>query len=143
MRFNAVFGALLTSAVFFSSTAIAETPNINPGLWQHKTSMSLQGPMNMPPQVSTDKECITQTDIDKGIDFIDLPSGCNMTQVNIRRDSMDYGMQCDMQGLRADFTGTMRFNGHQMDGSMSSHVDTPMGKMTMQMETEAHRIGDC
>lgn len=143
MRFYAVFTAMLTGALVFSSTAHAEAPNINPGFWQHKTSMSLQGPMNMPAQVTTDQECITQADIDKGADIIDLPSGCSITQMDIRRDNMDYGMQCDMQGLKADFTGTMRFNGDQMDGSMRSDVDTPMGKMTMQMETQAQRIGDC
>lgn len=143
MRFYALLPAMLTGALIFSASAIAETPNINPGLWKHTTSMSLQGPMNMPPQITTDQECITQADIDKGADFVDMPSGCNLTQIDIRRDSMDYGMSCDMQGMRATFQGQMTFNGNKMQGSMASEVDTPVGKMIMQMETEAERISDC
>ncbi|TVQ71560.1 MAG: DUF3617 family protein [Oceanospirillales bacterium] len=143
MRFYALLSAVLTGAVIFSSSAQAETPNINPGFWQHNTSLSLQGPFNMPPQVTTDQECITQADIDKGVDVLDLPKECSLTTYDIRRDGADYSMQCDIQGMKADFKGRLNFNGDNMNGSMSSDVETPLGVMTMQMQTEARRIRDC
>ncbi len=143
MRFYALLTAMLTTSVVFSSALMAETPNIKPGFWQHNTSLSLQGPFNMPPQVTTDQECVTQADIDKGVDVLDLPPGCSLTHYNIRRDSADYSMKCDIQGMRADFTGKLNFHGDTMNGSMSSDVETPMGVMTMLMQTEARRLRDC
>ena len=143
MRFYALMTAMLTSSILFSTTILAETPNINPGYWQHNTSLSLQGPFNLPPQVTTDQECITQADIDKGVEVLDLPKECSLITYDIRKDSADYSMQCDIEGMRAEFTGRLNFYGDNMTGSMSSDVETPLGVMTMQMESEARRIRDC
>ncbi len=134
---------ILTSMVFLSSNVLAETPNINPGFWEHNTRISLQGPFNLPAQVNSDQECITQADIDKGIDVIDLPSGCSLTEYDIQSDKADYTMVCDIEGMRAEFKGRMQFQGDRMSGNMTSEVESPLGVMTMQMETEAQRVRDC
>lgn len=142
MRTPASLLALLGSALLATSVAAA-TPNVTPGLWSHTNTMSMQGPMGMPPQVFSGEECITQADIDKGVDLVDMPAGCTLTQMDIRRHSMDYGMSCNMDGMQMSFTGTMTFEGERMQGEMTSEIDTPIGKMIMKMESRGERIGDC
>ncbi|UPH46585.1 hypothetical protein [Methylophaga pinxianii] len=43
-----------------STSALAETPNLQPGLWTYTSNASVEGPMNMPAQTNSNQEYLTQ-----------------------------------------------------------------------------------
>ncbi len=40
--------SLIISAVFISMPVLADTPNLQPGLWNYTSTTNIEGPMNMP-----------------------------------------------------------------------------------------------
>lgn len=131
------------SAVFFSLPAVAQTPNLQPGLWAYTSNTTIEGPMNMPPQQHSNQECLTQDKLDKGIDVLNIPESCNVTQADIKQDRVDYAASCNMEGMTTLFKGYATFHGTRLEGKMSSEMNTPLGPMTMQSAYQGERIGDC
>ncbi|WP_019572042.1 DUF3617 family protein [Thioalkalivibrio sp. ALMg3] len=122
----------------------AETPNIQPGLWENQTTMIMEGMGGMPDQTETTTECVTQEDLDRGENIIEAPEGCTLDQMDMTADRMDYTMSCPgPQGGRMQMDGSMRFMGDRTEGEMTSEMDTPMGRMNVRMEIRGQRIGDC
>lgn len=142
MRRNLLIAFTLTT-VMLSSTASGETPDLKPGLWVYTHNSKIEGPMSIAPQTSENQQCVTQADLDKGIDVLEIPKNCKLTRVDIQRKRADYAAICDMQGMQSRFSGFATFNGERMQGQMNSEMDTPLGKMTMKMDYKAHRQGDC
>ncbi|WP_018141907.1 DUF3617 family protein [Thioalkalivibrio sp. ALJ7] len=139
---RALFAALPLIALPFA--AQAETPNIQPGLWENQNTMIMEGMGNMPDQTETTTECVTQEDIDQGESIIEPPEGCSMDQMDMSADRMDYTMVCtDPQGGQMQMEGRMRFMGDRAEGEMTSEMDTPMGTVNVRMEMRGERIGDC
>ena len=143
MQRLACLPVILTAALLITTTAKAETPNLMPGLWSYTSTTSIQGPMTFSPQSNTQQQCVTPDDLDKGIEVIDMPQDCTITRADVLRDRVDYAARCNMQGMNADFEGYATFHGDRIEGQMSSDMDTPMGKMVMQMDYKAQRIDDC
>ncbi|WP_018881262.1 DUF3617 domain-containing protein [Thioalkalivibrio sp. ALE30] len=124
--------------------AQADTPNIQPGLWENQNTMIMEGMAGMPDQTETTTECVTQEEIDRGENIIEAPEGCTLDQMDMTADRMDYTMSCtDPQGGQMQMEGSMRFMGDRAEGEMTSEMDTPMGPMNVRMETRGQRIGDC
>ncbi|MTI64086.1 DUF3617 family protein [Methylophaga sp.] len=142
MRRN-FFIAVSLSTALLSSTASAETPNLVPGLWAYTHTTRIEGPVSVEPQTTKNQQCVTQADLDKGIDVLEIPENCKLTRVDIERDRADYAAQCDMQGMQSRFSGYATFHGEQMQGKMHSEMDTPLGKMLMKMDYKAQRMGNC
>ncbi|MDO8827543.1 DUF3617 family protein [Methylophaga sp.] len=134
---------LFASVVLFSTQALAETPNLQPGLWAYTSNTSIEGPMNMPPQKNSNQECLTQAKLDQGIDVLNIPKSCNVTQADIKRDRVDYAASCNMEGITTLFKGYATFHGNSLKGKMSSDMNTPLGPMTMKTDYQGERIGDC
>ncbi|MFO7954169.1 DUF3617 domain-containing protein [Thioalkalivibrio sp.] len=122
----------------------AETPNMQPGLWEHQNTMTVEGMNDMPEQTHSSTECVTQEDIDRGENIIEAPEGCTLEEMDMTADRMDYTMNCPgPEGGRMQMEGSMRFMGDRAEGEMTSEMDTPMGPMNMRMEMRSQRIDDC
>ncbi|MFP4263137.1 MAG: DUF3617 domain-containing protein [Halomonas sp.] len=125
-------------------TALAETPNIEPGEWEFTSSTSASGDMPNPDQTETTRECIAQGDLDDpDFQMIEEEEGCELLEHNVTADGMEYRMACDADGGQADIVGHMDFLGETSEGQVEITVDSQMGKMEMVTEVEGRRIGDC
>lgn len=126
------------------TAAVAETPNIEPGLWEYNNKMSFSGDVPIPDQEQTSEECITMDDIEEGDAFLDDVEECEVTRKDVRRDGMDYAMTCTQpDGTRMTMVATMQFNGDSADGTIDGSMETPMGAMQMSIAMTGRRIGDC
>jgi hypothetical protein len=136
--------AIATLAAGVSLTAVAETPNINPGMWEYNSTMQFESDFPIPDQSDTNTECVTEEDIQQGDAFIDDMEGCEMTRKDLRRDGMDYVMECSApDGTSVTMRATMEFNGDSASGNITGDMETPMGPMKMNISLEGRRIGDC
>lgn len=133
----------IIASLFISQPLMAETPNLNPGLWSHKSVTTIRGPIEIPPQTHTHEQCITKADLDQGIDALDIPENCQVTRADIQRDRVDYAARCEMEGATTDFDGYATFDGDQMQGQLASEMQTAVGVMTMRIDYQAERVGDC
>ena len=86
---------------------------------------------------------LTKAQIDKGVDMLEIPKQCLVQKVNVLRDTADFAVDCDIQGIKNHFIGHTNFRGDHMDGQMSSEMNSPMGTMVMTMNFSAKRIGAC
>jgi len=137
------FISFINGLLFLSASAMAETPNLQPGLWSHTSTSTIEGPMSVPSQSMTNQECLTQEELDKGIDVLNIPEECTVTKADIRSDRVDYAASCNMQGVTTVFEGYATFHGTRVEGKMTSDMDTPLGKMLMKTDYSGERIGDC
>lgn len=137
---------LATAALFvgMSFSVAAETPNINPGEWEYKSTISFQSDFPIPDQTDTNTECVTEEDILDGDAFVEEMEGCEMTRQDLRRDGMDYVMECSApDGTSVTMTATMEFHGDTATGTITGDMETPMGPMTMNINLDGRRLGDC
>lgn len=135
--------SFIISTLFFSVPALAETPNLRPGLWSYTSTSTMEGPMNVPPQTSNNQECLTQKQLDKGIDVLNIPDSCDVTQTDITHDRVDFAARCNVEGMTTMFKGYATFHGTNLKGKMTSEMNTPIGPMVMKTDYKAERVGDC
>lgn len=125
-------------------SANAETPNIEPGMWEYKNKMKFQSDFPIPDQEHTSEECVTLEDIERGDAFLDDVDECDMTRKDVRRDGMDYAMVCrSPDGTEMTMDAKMHFSGNTANGIINGQMQTPMGAMSMTIEMNGRRIGDC
>jgi hypothetical protein len=129
--------------MLISTVIAAETPNLQPGLWSYTTTTTVEGPLAVPAQTTNNEECLTQAQVNKGIDMLELPAQCAVVQADVMRDSSNFTLSCDMQGIQALFNGQTQFHGDHMQGNMLSEMNTPLGVMLMKMDFVSKRVGDC
>jgi hypothetical protein len=127
----------------FASAALADTPNLQPGLWAYDNVSTIEGPLNLPPQNHSNQECLKQDDLDKGVDMLNIPESCTITRADIYRDKTEFAATCDMSGIASSYQGFANFHGDHLDGKMTSEMDSPLGKIIMHMNFTAKRVGDC
>lgn len=133
-----------TSLLGLALSAQAETPNIEPGMWEYNNKMSFQSDFPIPDQEHTSEECVTLDDIERGDAFLDDVDECEITRKEMRRDGMDYAMVChNPDGTEMTMDAKMQFNGETASGLINGQMQTPMGDMSMQIEMQGRRIGDC
>ncbi len=141
MRLTVITAATL---LVMGTSAIAETPNLEPGMWEYHNTMSFQSDVPIPDQEHTNQECVTLEDIERGDAFLEDVEDCDITRKDMRSDGMDYSMVCrGPDGTEMTMDATMHFHGDSADGTISGQMDTPMGPMEMTIEMRGQRIGDC
>ncbi|MFU8831704.1 MAG: DUF3617 domain-containing protein [Wenzhouxiangella sp.] len=124
--------------------AVAEEPNINPGLWEYTNTMTFESEFPIPDQTNTSTECVTAEDVAQGDAFIEEMEGCELTRREMRYDSMDYVMECTApDGSSVVMNARMEFHGDSSTGTISGDMETPMGPMKMKAEMDGRRIGEC
>lgn len=125
-------------------TAMAEIPNITPGLWEFTSTTSVTGEIPIPDQTDIHQECIAQGDLeDPDFQFLELEEGCELLEHNVSADGIDYRMICREEGGEANINGRMDFLGERVEGSVDVTVQSPMGEMQMNTVVEGAHIGDC
>jgi len=129
-------------AVTLALPAMAEQANIQPGQWEYTNVSRFEG-LPMPEQTYTHRECITMEDIEKGEAFLENPENCKVTNMDLRRDGMNYALVCTQQGMTMDMNAQMRFMGDRVEGKMLAKMQGPMGPMQMHMDIKGQRVGDC
>ncbi|WP_376695605.1 DUF3617 domain-containing protein [Wenzhouxiangella sp. EGI_FJ10305] len=131
-------------ALGLATVAMAETPNIEPGLWKYENNMTFSGDVPIPDQNQTSEECVTAEDIAEGDAFLDDVDECEITHKDLRRDGMDYSMDCTQpDGTQMTMDAEMQFNGDSASGTIDGKMETPMGAMQMTINVSGQRIGDC
>src|SRR5690554_6378329 len=125
-------------------TAMAETPNITPGLWEFTSTTSVTGEIPIPDEADTDQEWISQGDLeDPDLQFLEVEEGCEQLEYNVSADGFDYRMICREGGGGTNINGRQDFLGERVEGSVDVTVQSPMGEMQMDTVVEGAHSGDC
>jgi hypothetical protein len=128
-----------------STAALAEDPNINPGMWETTSTVTIESEQfPIPPRTDTSSECVTKEKIKEGQAFLDDNEDCEFTNKDMRADGMDYTMTCSSpDGGNITMNASMKFNGDSMSGTVNGDIESPMGVMKMNVEMSGNRTGDC
>jgi len=142
MRISLTFAA---AALIASTAATAEDPNINPGMWETNSTVTIESEQfPIPPRSDTSSECVTQEKINDGQAFLEDNDDCEFTNKDLRADGMDYSMTCSSpDGGSVSMDASMKFNGDSMSGNIEGQLESPMGMMQMKVEMTGTRTGDC
>lgn len=137
--------SLAAAALLASAAATAEDPNINPGMWETTSTVTIESEQfPIPPRTDTSSECVTREKIEDGQAFLDDNEDCEFTNKDMRADGMDYSMTCTSpDGGAVTMDASMKFNGDSMSGNISGQLESPMGVMNMKVEMAGTRTGDC
>jgi len=137
--------SLLAAAVLaLPLAAVAETPNIVPGMWEFTSTTSVTGEVPIPDQTETHQECIAQGDLtDSDFQFLEVEEGCELVEHNVSAEGIDYRMVCHADEGEAHIDGRMDFLGERVEGNVNVTVQSSMGEMQMNTVVEGERLGDC
>lgn len=134
----------LLAAAALSASATAQDLNIDPGLWETSSTISIRSQQfSMPPQSHTQQECITPERIREGFAFLEENEDCDVTDRDVRSDGMSYTMVCPNPGGTMTMNFDMAFNGDSMSGTISGQFESQMGVMEMNGDVAGTRIGAC
>lgn len=111
-----MFNTLIMALLVFSPSAFAQ--NMKPGLWQAKTSLSLNG-LQLP--ASEDQECITAQEAKNAKETISRElkkKGCELTQWNLKGKSLEAKLKCEKDDLKAQGTlkGSVTDKSYELKG---------------------------
>lgn len=127
-------------------TGWAELPNIEPGMWEYRTTTKIESEFPFPDQSDTSTDCVTQEDIEQGDALLDLEDmdECDVTRKDLRRNGATFALSCQgMDGFEMNMTAEMEFRGNTSAAVIRGDMQTPMGPMKMHIDMEGRRIGDC
>src|SRR5690625_7865652 len=115
---------LFAAVMILAAAAVAvadETPNINPGLWKHDTTMTFMGDFPIPDQQQSEEQCVTAEEGAKRGNLLDdVGEECEITSQDIRRAGMNLAMTCAQQRTQVPSTPDMHLNGDQVDGIVNT-----------------------
>ncbi|MCA1779667.1 MAG: DUF3617 domain-containing protein [Xanthomonadaceae bacterium] len=143
MKFQHVLAGL--AGLAFSVSALAEDPNIVPGMWATTSTVTIESEQfPIPPRTDTTSNCVTKEKIAEGQAFLEDNEDCEFSEKNIRADGMDYTMVCTApDGGKVEMTAEMKFGGETMTGTVAGDIESPMGLMKMKVELDGKRTGEC
>ena len=100
--------------------------------------------MNMPENTNTSRDCVTEEDVRDGRAFLQEQDDCEILEQDITDTTMDMVMECKQPETGAiRMTVSMEYSGDTSKGTMKGEMDSPMGKMFMDISMDSRRIGDC
>lgn len=122
----------------------AETPNLEPGMWETTATIRAEGGFPIPEQSHTSSDCMTEEDLAMGDAFFEDVDQCEFQHREIRRNGADFEMTCsDPSGMSIKMTASMSFNGDTSEGNIRAELETPMGPMSMLTTLKGRRTGSC
>lgn len=133
------------AALTLSMTAAAqETPNIEPGMWKYDNTISVEAEYPFPEQTHSNEECVTIEDVEQGDAFMEDVEECEVLDSNIASDRMTYTMRCQSaDGMDMIMEADMEFHGTSASGTITGDMESPMGPMSMRIDIQGERTGDC
>ncbi|MCG5501821.1 DUF3617 domain-containing protein [Ectothiorhodospira lacustris] len=129
--------------LMLSHGALATDLNIQPGDWEFTNVTRILGDSPFPEHTTTNRQCITAEDVAKGPQFMDLSEHCDMSNLQVTSGTMRYDMLCRENGMEVQMTADMTFQGDRLSGQVNAELEGPMGRMPMQTDITARRVGDC
>ncbi len=145
-----VFAVLIATIVLllFAKAVLAEGPNIKPGKWEIKTTVTM--PMMPEANVTTQTECITLEEASDPLAAIIKESTCKVLNKEESGNTLTFELECDGgMGNKMRGNGYFTADGTTASGKMEMTMNMPqMGdqggqSMNMTQEWEGKRIGDC
>jgi hypothetical protein len=139
-----VLGAL-TAMTVNADTDLQDFPDVRYGMWETTTVTSMRSDvMNMPENTRTTRDCVTEEDVREGRAFLQDQDECDIIEQDITSTSMDMTMVCSQPETgEIRMTVSMKYAGDTATGTMKGEVDSPMGKMFMDIRMDSRRTGDC
>lgn len=134
-------------AVTFMSMQVSadDTPNINYGMWETTTTTSMTSDaFNMPETTQTYSDCVTEEQVREGQAFIQDMEQCEVLEQSMTKDSMEMNMTCSQPQMgEMKMNMSMKFDGNSSSGTITGEMQSPMGKMLMNITLDSRRTGDC
>ena len=124
----------------FSGLAMAASP-AKPGLWVITTETEISGlaGMTLPKQTHTHNQCLTQEDLVPHND--DSAEQCTVSYVRQNANTVTWKMTCSEQGQTMEGTGSVTYQGDQMNGQMEMRTDE--SAMLISNTFTGHWKGSC
>ena len=132
-----ILAALITVP---AATASAAEVEFNPGKWE--TTMTRTNPMTGEPMTETRTECVKESKFDPA-SMMDGAQGCNLIEDSLDGDTLNFRMECNMEGSQATIDGRFQTDGQTGQGNMDMSVNAGGMQMDMNMNWTAKRLGDC
>ena len=124
------------------STAYAGgVPDIQEGLWEVSSEVSITGmPMQIP--AVTTEQCYTQQSMNP--ENIMQQNHCKMNNMDIQNNQMNWSMTCQQEGMTMQGTGNIQYHKTSFSGTFNMIMSgSPQGEMSMQTKLTGRYIGKC
>jgi hypothetical protein len=137
--------AVLAAASANADKESQDFPDVRYGMWETTTVTSMRSDvMNLPENTNTTRDCVTEEDVREGRAFLQDQEECDILEQDITSNSMDMTMVCSQPETgEIKMTVSMKYSGDTATGSMKGEMDSPMGKMFMDIKMDSRRTGDC
>jgi len=134
------FGLLISLSVPVVSLA-QETPDIQEGLWEVNSQMTVTGmPMNMPKM--TIQRCYTKQSMSP--ENILQQNNCQMKSMDLKANSARWAMRCEQEGMKMQSIGSIQYQKTSFTGSFQMTMSgAPQGGVSMQTQLTGRYIGKC
>ncbi|MFZ0487686.1 MAG: DUF3617 family protein [Arenicellales bacterium] len=138
MKFKglAVVPLLLVLPLAASASELA----INPGLW--KTTMTRTNPLTGEPTTETSTQCVKQKSF-KPSDMMKNAQGCELVKDELDGDTLNFRMECNIQGQTSTVDGMFQTDGKTGKGNMNVKMNMGQMNMNMKMNWTSERVGGC
>lgn len=139
MQMNRVILAMLSC--FSLSTAFAQTPDIQEGLWEVSTEVNIPGmPIKMP--AVTMQQCFTKQNMQP--ENILQKNNCQMDTMDIQDNLARWTMSCEQEGMIMQGSGNIQYQKTSFSGVFDMTMSgAAQGAMTMQTKLTGRYIGKC
>ncbi len=122
-------------------------PQASPGQWEVTTKTSVQGPQAMTMPTNTVKFCMKPEDakdVSKQVmaGKTMASTECKKMETKLDGDTVKYSMHCDGH-TPLDLNGEVTYKSNAYAGKSHIEMTGPRGKMTVDSEFSAKRLGDC
>jgi hypothetical protein len=123
-----------------SASALAQGFRLEPGNWE----MTSKRRMSMMPgeKTETDRQCITKAQTDP-TQAMETGGHCQVVDRTETENSVEWKMECDMDGTAATGTGMVQSNGDTATGRLSIEMTVQGTPASFEMEWSGRRLGDC
>jgi hypothetical protein len=145
-----VFAVLIATIVplLFAKAVLAEGPDIKPGKWEIKTTVTM--PMMPEAKVTTQTKCVTPEEASDPLAAILKEGNCKVLNKKESGNTIEFEVECD-GGMDRKMNGKGHFTANRTtaSGKMEMTMNMPqMGdqggqSMKITQEWEGKRIGNC
>jgi len=131
----------MAAALALPPAAHAASP-MQPGTWESTVTIVREGQV---PVESTDRDCVTQKEIDDGTKSIPRPGGnCELSNVVTENGATRYAFACTNGNVALSGNAEFRIEASRYDGKLTATTRTGNGPATaLTMVWSARRVGDC
>lgn len=134
-------GFALAATLAVGAPALAASP-MQPGLWESTVTIARAGQV---PVEATDRDCVTQKEIDDGTKSLPRPgNNCSLANVATNDAATRYDFACTERDRTLSGSAEFRIEPTRYDGKLSLLTRTGTGPaVASTMIWSARRVGEC